>query len=64
MTETMHVYPINDFVDHDTDGGECPGAPPRNPSPARTAATGGSSPATAWTAASGRSLTTRGRPSR
>ncbi len=25
--EPVHVFPINDLIDHDTDGGDCPCGP-------------------------------------
>lgn len=27
MSNTVHVYPVNDLIEHDTDGGECPCGP-------------------------------------
>lgn len=31
MPQTVHVYPNNDLIDHDTDGGECPCGPTPEP---------------------------------
>lgn len=31
MAETYHVYPVNDLVEHDTDGGDCPCGPTTEP---------------------------------
>ncbi|MCA1571994.1 MAG: hypothetical protein LC798_17115 [Chloroflexi bacterium] len=28
---TVHVFPLGDLVDHDTDGGECPCGPRNEP---------------------------------
>ena len=27
MPQTVHVYPNNDLIEHDTDGGDCPCGP-------------------------------------
>lgn len=31
MPQTVHVYPNNDLIDHDTDGGDCPCGPTPEP---------------------------------
>lgn len=31
---TVHVYPVDDIIDHDTDGGDCPCGPTTEPVPA------------------------------
>lgn len=33
MPQTVHVYPNNDLIEHDTDGSDCPCGP--TPEPAR-----------------------------
>ena len=31
MPQTVHVYPNNDLIEHDTDGGDCPCGPTSEP---------------------------------
>lgn len=33
MSDTVHVFPVNDLVEHDTDGGDCVCGPTAEPVP-------------------------------